>query len=641
METLVDVYFLAAGFGERLKPITAIYPKPFVPLLGVPILQRSLEEVSTQLKIDKILIATHTNIDKVHEWKRVFIEEGINQFQNKIHILEESEQLNSGGSIANGRKLLDKTFIVMNGDTLCDIDWDKFYNYHKNSGNLVTLAVQDNNYDRCIGADQKNQLCKIIKNKTDQLKENSWFSWYTFTGIAIYEKEFLSILPKEGEKFSILPFWRKLIEESSEDKKIGVYDIGKDTYWIDVGTPNNFLQATVDHLLGENRRIHHTVKVPHSLQTNGVIVAEKNCVIGDNVTLENVVVLPFTKIPNDAQYCNAILGPNFAIQSLNWPEKINPRKSLHNRIGKGASDRVYFKINSDVVLLVYSAYERNIKRQIELTNLFCKYSINVPKILQHKPLIRQLELENLGDLTFNSWLKNNVENKTKIKTMIYRIFDQLFQIHTIPTEGNIYDKDLFTEFIFDEKILRWETDYFLEQFVKRICKVNMDFTDLISEFEKLAKEVNQIPKRIMHRDFQSENVMITNEYPWLIDFQAAYLGPPFYDVVSFLQDPYSNFSMDFRAEFETFYLQKLATELTMNEDRCKRAYLLCGIQRHLCILGGFSFITHIRGKVNFFLFVRPTLNFLSHELASCDDFPILSGLIKNILALPLFNNCDQ
>ena len=64
---------------------------------------------------------------------------------------------------------------------------------------------------------------------------------------------------------------------------------------------------------------------------------------------------------------------------------------------------------------------------------------------------------------------------------------------------------------FDRQVLLWETSYFLERYVQRICGIHDDFTAVKNEFNKLAQEVDALPKAIMHRDFQSENIMIKDD----------------------------------------------------------------------------------------------------------------------------------
>jgi len=92
--------------------------------------------------------------------------------------------------------------------------------------------------------------------------------------------------------------------------------------------------------------------------------------------------------------------------------------------------------------------------------------------------------------------------------------------------------------IFDYDHLRWETSYFLEQFVTGLRKVRIaDRKALDEDFHNLAKAVSSFLPAIIHRDFQSKNIMMKAGIPHVIDFQGARMAPPAYDLASILWTP--------------------------------------------------------------------------------------------------------
>ena len=184
--------------------------------------------------------------------------------------------------------------------------------------------------------------------------------------------------------------------------------------------------------------------------------------------------------------------------------------------------------------------------------------------------------------------------------------------------------------MFDYKVLRWETSYFLERFIMRVCGIYENYDSLKEEFHKLATEVDGYPKRIMHRDFQSGNVMIKSGVPYLIDFQGAHWGPPVFDLVSILKDPYISYPQEVVERLKVKYLNKLSEQLKLPMDALDRAYTLCGMQRHMQALGAYGFITHIRGK-DFLHHCPSAYKLLCEEVESVkDEFSILWDLLKRI-----------
>ena len=420
-------------------------------------------------------------------------------------------------------------------------------------------------------------------------------------------------------------------QAAAETGRVGVFDIGASTYWFDLGTPANFVQASQDCLLGEKRFLRRPLDIPWDCDLQEQVIVEDNVSIGRNVSLKNTVLLPGTELESGSRLESCIAGPGFQLQ-LNWPQASN-RKSTLQKIGNGGSDRVYTRRNSKVILH-YSAFEENVDRQIEITAAMKASGVNVPEIYSHDPLKRTVELQDLGDLTLQEWAADKAAGEQE--KMLRLVLEELwkFQFADEKQCPSIKDRE------FNIKVLRWESSYFLDRFIKRVCGINRDFTDLEAEFQKLAEEVNALPKRIMHRDFQSANVMIHEGKPWFIDFQGAHWGPPFFDLASILRDPYTQYKFD-SEKLLGEYLDRLCnkdaedsefpcafTWKTIGRMYSDRAVNLCGMQRHMQALGAYGFITHIRGK-EFLQFCRPAFDFLKSEvMAVADEFPILTGLLE-------------
>jgi hypothetical protein len=109
---------------------------------------------------------------------------------------------------------------------------------------------------------------------------------------------------------------------------------------------------------------------------------------------------------------------------------------------------------------------------------------------------------------------------------------------------------------FGPDLYRWERNYFRDHFVRGLCGLELEPAferELEAELSALAERLAEATPCLVHRDLQSQNVMIRDGEPFLIDFQGMRFGSPFYDLGSLLCDPYVDFSSSEQAELLLFY----------------------------------------------------------------------------------------
>ena len=226
-------------------------------------------------------------------------------------------------------------------------------------------------------------------------------------------------------------------------------------------------------------------------------------------------------------------------------------------------------------------------------------------------------------------------------------------MQTAVTE-HITECPLLQKRIFDYEHLRWETSYFIERFVKGIRNISVkNISALDNEFHRLALKVDSIPKTIVHRDFQSQNIMITKwRIPRVVDYQGARIGPPAYDVVSLLRDPYYRLEDDLRERLLEYYDEKMGKSFTdkkcnatnpalppfhsplgkgghrgvkegkggfFNKIQFEKTLLPCRLQRHMQALGAYGFLSKIKGKKYFLKYVPEGLRLLKEDVSLAKD----------------------
>ena len=144
---------------------------------------------------------------------------------------------------------------------------------------------------------------------------------------------------------------------------------------------------------------------------------------------------------------------------------------------------------------------------------------------------------------------------------------------------------------FDPDLYRWERDYFRDHLVRDVCGINLEPSferELEAELSSLAERLMATKRSLVHRDLQSQNVMVRNGEPFFIDFQGMRLGSFFYDLGSLLCDPYVILSDSERHELLSFYyeLSKLEIDLAAFQNTFWEA----SAQRLMQALGAYGFL---------------------------------------------------
>ncbi|VVB62209.1 UTP--glucose-1-phosphate uridylyltransferase AglF [uncultured archaeon] len=126
---------LAGGKGSRLKPYTTSFPKPLMPIGDKPILEILVRQLSASGQKDIILAVGH-----LAELIISFLGDG-RQYGVTITYSREDTQLGTIGPLTPIKDKLKETFLVINGDTLTDLNYSKLLLNHKNSNCLATIAL--------------------------------------------------------------------------------------------------------------------------------------------------------------------------------------------------------------------------------------------------------------------------------------------------------------------------------------------------------------------------------------------------------------------------------------------------------------------------------------------------------------------
>jgi NDP-sugar pyrophosphorylase family protein len=613
----INIMILAAGLGERLRPITDRIPKPLVPILGTPVLQHALNRLSS-IPYDRIGINLHHKREVMEQWI------SRSSFRERIVLFPEQAISGTGGALKNAESFLTGgIFLVHNADILSDIDLAALIGHHRSFNNLVTLAVHDFPQFNHVVIDENGFLKGVGSTAAEETKR-------AFTGIAVYDPAFLDFLPKS--KSSVVDGWMKAV---CAGKRIGTYDV-TGSYWSDIGTPASYAAAVFTNLRdeGEFLYIHPAVTNCNDLDIQGHVVVEKGVSFDRAVTLRNCIVLPDTTIEkNTSSFENCIVGPDFTID-LNESDIICIEEG-RQLIGTGGSDRKYFRVEEHgetAVLMQCLQDDSDFERHIHSTSFFHGHMVPVPELKRYDFLKKQAVFEDAGDLSLYSWLTCPRDDRT-IEHLYKKGIDGLLRIHRIGSDSAA-DVSFLKERTFDHAYFRWETDYFMQRFVKGLMNVNIENTGGIDrELNDLAKLAASFPQTVVHRDFQAQNIMIMNGRDIrIIDFQGARMGPPAYDVASLLWDPYYRLKDALRNDLLSYYVDEMTgADGNFDQNAFMKSFLPCRLQRHMQALGAYGFLSLVKGKKYFLKFVPEGLRLLKEETAEVGDtYPELRALVQRL-----------
>ncbi len=324
----MQALILAGGEGTRLRPLTSTIPKPVVPLAGRPFIAYMLDWLRGH-GVEEVILACGFMADDV----RAVLGDGA-QFGLRLKYVEEPRPLGTGGALKFAQDLLEERFLMLNGDVLTDIDLSAQLRQHRETGARATLALVEvpdpSAYGLVLLANDRSVTAFLEKPGQESLTPEGTITGASGAnlinaGVYVLERDVLDELAPAGTASSIEhDVFPKLVAQ-------GLFGHAATGYWLDIGTPERYLQGTFDLLDGTARGSdvpssdatgEHTVAPaliepgatiaegasvgPYAVLGPGVTVAER-------VRIERAVVLEGTSVGADSLIADAIAGPRAQI----------------------------------------------------------------------------------------------------------------------------------------------------------------------------------------------------------------------------------------------------------------------------------------------------------------------------------------
>lgn len=281
---------LAAGLGERLRPLTELLAKPVLPVLNRPLLEFTLERLRAA-GVDEVVVNLHHRPETV----RRALGDG-RRLGLRIRYSFEPEILGTGGGPRRARRWLgDEPILLVNGDVLFDFDLGALMRQHRRRRAAATLALLPNPDPRryspvVLGRDGR---LVSVAGRPRPTRGRPWL----FTGVHVLQAELLERLPR-GASDSVRDLYLPLMGEGAPVD--GFRARGR---WYDFGAPATYLASQLEmrpSVLGRKRtvpRVHASARIAAGARLGGSVVGarcriEEDATVADSVLWENVVVEP-------------------------------------------------------------------------------------------------------------------------------------------------------------------------------------------------------------------------------------------------------------------------------------------------------------------------------------------------------------
>ncbi|MEI7590379.1 MAG: phosphotransferase [Deltaproteobacteria bacterium] len=302
-----------------------------------------------------------------------------------------------------------------------------------------------------------------------------------------------------------------------------------------------------------------------------------------------------------------------------------------SEIKKGGSRRRIFRIkhsdNKTLICVIYDAVVAENVIFAPLSAFLQGVGISVPQIISFNKAENIILMQDLGDEDLFSFATASHEEQVAQYSATLR---EVRKLHTLELKTfPINEIALMPSF--SHELYRWERNYFWEHFICRIVDKNAPAkipADLEAELTMLADNLLAFPASLIHRDFQSQNVMVHQGKPFLIDFQGMRLGNPFYDVASLLYDPYRTLDEATRNELFLYYCD--ISQLSQPVTKLKKQFLDASLQRLLQALGAYGFLSEVVGNHHFRQYIPQAICNLQTVILQTESYPKISHFILSL-----------
>ena len=307
----MQALILVGGEGTRLRPLTSLMPKPIVPLVDRPFMAFMLEWLARH-GVDDVIMSCGFLATQVRD----VLGDG-SAYGVRLRFVEEPEPRGTAGALKYAEEFLQERFLMLNGDVLSDMDLSAQIAEHERNGARATLAlvaVEDPSPYGLVRQNADDSVREFVEKPTaDQIDTN-----FISAGAYVLERDVVDMIPPDRNVSIEREIWPELVGA-------GLFAYQHDAYWLDIGKPETYLQATYD-ILG--RAVETSVSAPDGIVIGSGCAIAADTVVGPlSVLGDGVVVGAGSRVERSVVLAGATIGDGCVISD----SVVGPRARVGDR----------------------------------------------------------------------------------------------------------------------------------------------------------------------------------------------------------------------------------------------------------------------------------------------------------------------
>jgi mannose-1-phosphate guanylyltransferase len=234
---------LVGGEGTRLRPLTLTTPKPLLPIANVPHLERQLAWLAAH-GIDDVVLSMGYLPDAFHEQFAAGAGADDVFGSMTIRYAVEDEPLGTAGAIKFAAAGIDDPFVVCNGDVLTELDLREMVRFHGERGAEATISltrVEDPSAFGVVPTRPDGEVIAFVEKPPSGSAPSNWIN----AGTYVLEPDFLERIPARLNMSVERETFPRMLSEPGR-----LFGFAAEGYWLDIGTPEKYLEAHADALGG-------------------------------------------------------------------------------------------------------------------------------------------------------------------------------------------------------------------------------------------------------------------------------------------------------------------------------------------------------------------------------------------------------
>jgi len=304
---------LVGGEGTRLRPLTSTIPKPALTLVDRPFLAYMIEWLAAH-GVDEVVLACGFLPEVLREALGDGERAGV-----RLTYVTEPERLGTAGAIRFAADALgddlDDRFLALNGDVLTDLDLTALLRAHEDRGARATLAmfpVDDSSAYGLIRSKDDGEVVEFLEKTGDSVPGE------INAGAYVLERSVLDLIPPRRETSIEREVFPRLVGD-------GLYGLRLDGYWMDIGTPERYLQASWDILEGRvQTRVRATApglligsgaQVDPGATVGPRAVLSPGCRVAAGAEVRGSVLLDDCSVEAGARVSGSVLSPGVTVEA--------------------------------------------------------------------------------------------------------------------------------------------------------------------------------------------------------------------------------------------------------------------------------------------------------------------------------------